>query len=90
LIRRKVLEKIATFSTHSVFDEDEETDASTTDSVDPDLVLANGSDSSGEAKVVAHSVDGEDGIVDVTMKEPSEAPGTIDNETSKSEPVKPS
>jgi len=34
-------------------------------------VLTNGSDSSGEGKVVANSVDGEDGLVDITMKDPN-------------------
>ena len=47
----------------------DETDESISDAVDPDLVLASGSDSSVEGKAVATSVDGEDGLVDVTMKE---------------------
>lgn len=32
-------------------------------------MLTNGSDSSGEGKVVANSVDGEEGLVDITMKD---------------------
>lgn len=63
--------------------DDLETDASTTDSIDPDIIIANGSDSSGEGKVVAHSVDGEEGLVDVTMKESVES-SEIVNETHKS------
>ena len=71
-IRRKVLEKVTTFTTSDLFVEDEdETPASVTDSIDPDLVLTTGSDadSSGDGKVVATSVDGEDELVDVTMKD---------------------
>lgn len=88
MIRRKILEKVATFSTHLIFTEDEETDASTTDSIDPDLVLANGSgsESSGDSKVVAHSVDSEEGLVDVAMKESGDRPRTAEDECSKSQP----
>lgn len=46
-----------------MFDEDE------VESIDPDLVLANGSESSSEGKIVTSSIDGEDGFVDITMKE---------------------
>jgi ubiquitin carboxyl-terminal hydrolase 4/11/15 len=74
LIRRKILEKLATFTTHRDFyEEDEEANDSVAESVDPDLVLTNGSDSSGDSKVVANSIDGEDELVDVTMKEPTSA-----------------
>jgi ubiquitin carboxyl-terminal hydrolase 4/11/15 len=71
MIRRKVLEKIATFTTHPDFVEDDDSNASAAESVDPDMILTTGSDadSSGGSKVVSHSVDGEDGLVDVTMKE---------------------
>jgi ubiquitin carboxyl-terminal hydrolase 4/11/15 len=70
-----------------MFFEEEETDTATTDDLDPDLVISNGSDSSGEGKIVAHSIDGDDSIVDITMKEPSEA--TV-GEASEPEPIKPS
>ena len=74
IIKRKVLEKIATFTTHQDFIEDDEADTSTTDSVDPDIVLTNGSDGDFSAggttsSVVATSIDGEDELVDVTMKD---------------------
>nr|XP_036577490.1 ubiquitin carboxyl-terminal hydrolase [Colletotrichum truncatum]KAF6784488.1 ubiquitin carboxyl-terminal hydrolase [Colletotrichum truncatum] len=61
-IRRKVLEKVATFSTWSEFSE-------TDDSTDADMVITSQSDadSSGDSKVVSHSVEGEDDIVDVSM-----------------------
>ena len=68
MIKKKILEKLATFSTHPDFlDEDEEANDSVAESVDPDLVLTNGSDSSGD-KVVASSIDGDDDLVDITMK----------------------
>jgi hypothetical protein len=49
-------------------------DSNTTDGNDPEIVLANGSESSGEGKVVASSIDGEDGLVDVTMKDAQPSP----------------
>jgi ubiquitin carboxyl-terminal hydrolase 4/11/15 len=47
-------------------------------------VLANGSDSSGESKVLANSIDGEEGLVDVTMKESVDSSEKADKDTSKS------
>lgn len=69
-----------------MFTEDEETDASASDSIDPDLVIANGSDSSGEGKIVAHSIDGEEGMVDIAMKESSEGVDQTDGESFKRQP----
>jgi ubiquitin carboxyl-terminal hydrolase 4/11/15 len=66
MIKRKILEKVATFSTSPEFDEDDEASGSVADSIDPDIVLTNGSDSS-DGKVAANSIDGEDGLVDVSM-----------------------
>jgi ubiquitin carboxyl-terminal hydrolase 4/11/15 len=96
-IKRKILEKVASFTTSDEFAEDEEdideANASAADSVDPDIVLTTGSDadSSGGSKVVANSIDGEDELVDVTMKDSNGAPESTENSafTSKSsEPVK--
>ncbi len=52
-------------------EDDDDTEASLTGSIDPDIVLTNGSDadSSGDSKIMAHSVDGEEELVDVTMKD---------------------
>jgi ubiquitin carboxyl-terminal hydrolase 4/11/15 len=62
-IRRKILQKLATFTKHEAFSRKEESDSA--DSTD---FAANGSDlSSNEGKVVAQSVQGEDDYVDVTM-----------------------
>ncbi|KAH7329234.1 hypothetical protein B0I35DRAFT_456639 [Stachybotrys elegans] len=65
IIRRKVLEKVATFSTWSKLTE------SSTESSDAEMVMASTSDadSSGESKVAANSVEGEEDMVDVTMKD---------------------
>jgi ubiquitin carboxyl-terminal hydrolase 4/11/15 len=96
-IKRKILEKVASFTTSDEFAEDEEdideANASAADSVDPDIVLTTGSDadSSGGSKVVANSIDGEDELVDVTMKDSNGAPESTENNahTSKlSEPAK--
>lgn len=77
MIKRKILEKVATYTTHSAFEEDE-SDATFTDGADADTVVTTGSDadSSGDSKVVAHSIDGEDGLVDVTMKDRTEVSKT--------------
>ncbi|KAK3939915.1 hypothetical protein QBC46DRAFT_436430 [Diplogelasinospora grovesii] len=73
VIRRKVLEKVATFSTWTEFSAADESDGSET--TDPEMVnTASDADSSGDAKVVAKSVEGEEDIVDVTMKDASDGP----------------
>lgn len=82
MIKRKILEKIATFSTHPCFEEEYDADRSVADSADTDLVITTGSDadSSGDGKVVASSIDGEDELVDVVMKEsPAKSPATTFN-----------
>lgn len=67
MIRRKILEKIATFTTSHEFEEDDdEASGSVADSLDPDTVITNGSDSS-DGKIAANSIDGEDGLVDISM-----------------------
>lgn len=85
MIRKKVLEKVKTFTTRWFDWDDTESAASASESIDHDLVLTTGSDadSSGGNKIVAHSVDGEEGFVDVTMKEPD------DGQDSKNVAIKP-
>ncbi|KAF4635752.1 hypothetical protein G7Y89_g2337 [Cudoniella acicularis] len=51
-INRKVLEKVATFTTYPAFHEDD-ADASVADSVDPDIVLTTGSDADSSGGNVA-------------------------------------
>ncbi|KAK0732880.1 hypothetical protein B0T21DRAFT_291331 [Apiosordaria backusii] len=73
IIRRKVLEKVATFTTHPELASVEETDAA--DNIDPEMVnMASDVDSSGDSKIVAKSVEGEEDIVDVTMADLVDAP----------------
>lgn len=62
-------------------DDDADADASVSDGVDPDIVITTSSDadSSGGSKVVANSVDGEDEIVDVTMKDSVEPASPLGN-----------
>ncbi|CAG9937843.1 unnamed protein product, partial [Clonostachys rosea f. rosea IK726] len=65
-IQRKVLEKVATFSTWSVLLDDD--DADDTNNADSDgVVVPSDVDSSGDGKVAARSVEGEEDMVDVTM-----------------------
>lgn len=84
IIRRKVLEKVATLSTWNGFDEEE--------MVDPDTVITTQSDadSSGDGKVIAHSVQGEDDMVEVSMKDvdpkESSTPTSILREFNKKRP----
>ncbi|KAK7414501.1 hypothetical protein QQX98_006612 [Neonectria punicea] len=82
LIQRKVLEKVATFSTWSGLQDP--TEAETLDNTDSDVVITSASDadSSGDGKVVAHSVEGEDDMVDVTMKDVPAKDVTTDNVSS--------
>lgn len=72
-LRRKILEKVATFTTHPLFTRLEDPDNS--DSTDPEIIGLGSSDagSSNEGRVVAQSVKGEDDIVDVQMKDASDA-----------------
>ena len=81
---------MATFSTHPDFHSDDESPSSSSDNIDPELVITTGSDadSSGDGKVAANSIDGEDEIVNVTKQ----ADGTQDSlkpqtEVSKSAPA---
>lgn len=69
MMRRKVLEKVATLTRHSFFARQEESDAS--ESTELEMVGPNGSDtaSSIEGKVIAQSVGSEDDIVDVRMND---------------------
>jgi ubiquitin carboxyl-terminal hydrolase 4/11 len=72
VIRRKVLEKVATLTTHRVFNQEDESDEEdSSDNIDPDIVVttASDADSSGDGKVMATSIDSEDELVDVTMKD---------------------
>ncbi|KAH7413007.1 hypothetical protein BKA64DRAFT_567146 [Cadophora sp. MPI-SDFR-AT-0126] len=75
-IQRKILEKVANLTTHKDFLDDDDVEANAADGVDADIVLTTGSDadSSGDSKVVANSIDGEDELVDVTMKEAAANP----------------
>ncbi|TGJ84517.1 hypothetical protein E0Z10_g4221 [Xylaria hypoxylon] len=77
IIRRKVLEKVATFTKHPFFARVDESDGS--EATEPELIGPNGSDtaSSVGGKVVAQSVGSEDDIVDVRMKDASDKKSNI-------------
>jgi ubiquitin carboxyl-terminal hydrolase 4/11/15 len=67
-VRRKVLEQVINQTTFHW--EESDSGESNDDSLDQDVVVTTGSDaSSGDGKVIATSVDGEDDVVDVSMKE---------------------
>ncbi|ESZ93218.1 hypothetical protein SBOR_6374 [Sclerotinia borealis F-4128] len=80
VIKRKVLEKIATLTTWPQLRDDDEP-SSASESIDPDIVITTGSDadSSGDSKFVAHSLDGEDELVDVAMKDPNSVHESVEN-----------
>ncbi|KAK4190445.1 UCH-domain-containing protein [Podospora australis] len=62
IIRRKVLERTATFTTHPSLNLD-----NGSDTTDGDMVNSTSDADSGEDKITAESVEGEDDIVDVSM-----------------------
>lgn len=70
-IRRKILEKVATFTTLQPFSSVPRPDSETSEGSDQDQLLVNGSDadSSGDGRVTVQSVEGEDGYVDVSMQD---------------------
>ncbi|KAI0439249.1 hypothetical protein F4803DRAFT_52004 [Xylaria telfairii] len=77
IIRRKVLEKVATFTKHSSFARLDESDASET--TEPEMIGLNGSDTSSSigGKVITQSDGSEDDIVDVRMIDPSDNEAVI-------------
>ncbi|QSZ33484.1 hypothetical protein DSL72_005052, partial [Monilinia vaccinii-corymbosi] len=79
-IKRKILEKVATFTTWPNIN-DEEDPSSASESIDPELVVTTGSDadSSGDSKFVTQSLDGEDEFVDVAMKDSHSVRESVEN-----------
>lgn len=69
IIRRKILEKIATFTTYSPLAYSHDGEPTESSDQDPSLINASDADSSGDGRVVAKSVEGEDDIVDVSMQD---------------------
>lgn len=69
IIRRKILEKVATFTTWPALSSQSQED--TTEHTDSDQLLVTTSDvdSAGDATVTAQSVEGEDDLVDVSMQD---------------------
>ncbi|KAK5654111.1 hypothetical protein OQA88_7542 [Cercophora sp. LCS_1] len=72
IIRRKILERVANFTTWSGFRNAAADDTDTTETTDPELVNNASDADSGDAKIVAKSVEGEEDIVDVTMGDADE------------------
>lgn len=68
-IRRKVLEKVATFSTWTKFNDVASTETAEAGDSDAIVMTASDADSSGDSKVAAHSVEGEEDMLDITMKD---------------------
>lgn len=84
-IRRKILEKVATLTTNPEFhrdDNEDDEDDNVNDSADADLLVTTSSDadSSGDSKVVASSVDGDEELVDVKMRESQEIRDSIESD----------
>ncbi|KAI1098207.1 UCH-domain-containing protein [Jackrogersella minutella] len=85
-IRRKILEKVATFTKHPLFARAEESDGS--DSIDSEIIRVGDSDtgSSSEGRVIDQSVKGEDDMVDIQMNDASDSKSTT---TPRNPPVRP-
>lgn len=75
-IRRKILEKVATFTTRSSVSSVPQSDKEASENSDQDHLLINASDadSSGDGRVTIQSVEGEDGYVDVSMQDDDAQP----------------
>lgn len=69
IIRRKILEKVATFTTYSPLSSLKDTEQIENTDQDPSIVNSSDADSAGDGRVVAKSVEGEDDIVDVSMQD---------------------
>lgn len=81
VIRRKILEKVATFTTYrplTSLHNGQVTETSVQDAPaeqEPSLINASDADSARDSGVVAKSVEGEDDIVDVSMEDaPKKSP----------------
>ena len=73
-ILRKVLAKVATLTTENILRDDDGSDDSSTQHEDSDTVLMTTDDTdSSDSKVQAQSVQSEDGMVDISMQDGSEA-----------------
>ncbi|KAK8140540.1 UCH-domain-containing protein [Apiospora sp. TS-2023a] len=73
IIRRKILQKVATFSDHEILSETPE-EVDTSDNTEPEMVTLNGTEAetksqASKVQVTAQSVEGEDDMVDVTMQD---------------------
>ncbi|KAI0971631.1 hypothetical protein F4678DRAFT_70075 [Xylaria arbuscula] len=79
-IRRKVLEKVATYTKHPSFARVDESEGS--ESTDPEIIGPNGSDtgSSVGGKIAAQSIGSEDDIVDVRMKDVTDKRSNIESQ----------
>lgn len=75
-ILRKVLLRVATMTTKDILHVDDASDSESSRQEDSDTVLmtTDDADSSSDSKVQATSVHGEDGLVDVSMKDAGEEP----------------
>lgn len=75
VIRRKILEKVATFTTYSPLSYLHDGEPTESSDLEPSLINASDADSSGDGRVIAKSVEGEDDIVDVSMQDAPQIPG---------------
>lgn len=75
-IRRKILEKVATFTTRPSISSVPQPDKETSENSDQEHLFLNASDgdSSGDGRVTIQSVEGEDGYVDVSMQDDTAQP----------------
>lgn len=76
IIRRKILEKVATFTTWSEFSSVDPLveEMEVAEAMDPEMANTTSDvDSAGDSKIVAKSVEGEEDIVDVTMSDSGDA-----------------
>jgi ubiquitin carboxyl-terminal hydrolase 4/11/15 len=83
MIRRKVIAEVATMTTLDIIKEAQDSDSEDELAADPDTVIMNEEDySSSDSKVHAASVEGEESLVDVSMRDDEEATQATENSES--------
>ena len=85
-ILRKVLAKVANMTTRNFLTEDESMESTAEES---DAVLMSAEDADTDSKVHTESLESEDGMVDISMKDPSEIkpPSHVTSDTAESKPL---
>ena len=86
-ILRKVLAKVDTMTTLDILRGEDGSDDTSVTQEDSDTVVMNEDDAASDSKIKTRSVEGEDGMVDVSMQDPGTTSNTADAEETVSTPA---